>query len=406
MGIRNPLTVTRRPGERHFIVESGGNTRLLAIRELWAETGEARFEKICVLFRPWRSESHVLTAHMVENEQRGEMTFWDRATCVMAIKSHLEAEKGAARSLRQLEAALAALDLATNPTSLSHYVFVTERLRTLAESFPELSAQDVKTIQPRLNALKRYAQSRAGIEEAELYGSIWDPAIRQAAERCRRDEGFSAVQLCEACEVALARRFDQPVAELRLDVDASAGRNQGAAIDASKEQVRPTVQPSATAPDVGSVQPNSPAVNAVDSRCLEAGPDALQSDLQPLPPASSRCRKRATIAELVQHLAQRAGILEFLLFDPEAPLGFRSLEQFAVAQDSRFSTVHVRWLPSYLACAQVAWRSAGNDSESGRASALSTPCDLDASTSDPTACGSAVSAFLMEHSHEKRTWFG
>ena len=29
-GLRSPLTVTRRPGESHFIVEAGGNTRLLA----------------------------------------------------------------------------------------------------------------------------------------------------------------------------------------------------------------------------------------------------------------------------------------------------------------------------------------------------------------------------------------
>jgi hypothetical protein len=28
-GLRNPFTVTRRPGESHFVVEAGGNTRLL-----------------------------------------------------------------------------------------------------------------------------------------------------------------------------------------------------------------------------------------------------------------------------------------------------------------------------------------------------------------------------------------
>ena len=53
-----------------FVVEAGGNTRLLAIRQLWAETREPRFHKLGVLFRPWRSESHVLTAHLIENEQR------------------------------------------------------------------------------------------------------------------------------------------------------------------------------------------------------------------------------------------------------------------------------------------------------------------------------------------------
>ena len=88
-GLRSPLTVTRRPGESHFIVEAGGNTRLLALRQLWAETRDPRFRKLVVLFRPWRSESHVLTAHLIENEQRGEMTFWDKACGIVALKSRL-----------------------------------------------------------------------------------------------------------------------------------------------------------------------------------------------------------------------------------------------------------------------------------------------------------------------------
>jgi hypothetical protein len=46
-GLRTPLTVTRRPGESHFIVEAGGNTRLLALQQLWAETGESRFQNGC-----------------------------------------------------------------------------------------------------------------------------------------------------------------------------------------------------------------------------------------------------------------------------------------------------------------------------------------------------------------------
>ena len=33
-GLRSPLTVTRRPGESHFIVEAGGNTRLIALQQL------------------------------------------------------------------------------------------------------------------------------------------------------------------------------------------------------------------------------------------------------------------------------------------------------------------------------------------------------------------------------------
>lgn len=78
-GIRTPLTVTRRPGSAHYITEAGGNTRLLAAQELWAETRDPRFEKITVVFRPWRSESHVLSAHLIENDLRGDMGFWEKA---------------------------------------------------------------------------------------------------------------------------------------------------------------------------------------------------------------------------------------------------------------------------------------------------------------------------------------
>jgi ParB family protein of integrating conjugative element (PFGI_1 class) len=120
-GLRNPFTVTRRPGESHFVVEAGGNTRLLAIRQLWAETREPRFRKLGVLFRPWRSESHVLTAHLIENEQRGDMNFWDKASGVVDLKARIETEKTTTLSLRQLEEEMKALGLSINTATLAHY---------------------------------------------------------------------------------------------------------------------------------------------------------------------------------------------------------------------------------------------------------------------------------------------
>ena len=113
-GLRSPLTVTRRPGETHFIVEAGGNTRLVALQQLWAETRDVRYHNLVVLFRPWRSESHALTAHLIENEQRGDMTFWDKAAGMVALKGRLEDELGHALSLRPLEDALHGLGLSVN----------------------------------------------------------------------------------------------------------------------------------------------------------------------------------------------------------------------------------------------------------------------------------------------------
>jgi ParB family protein of integrating conjugative element (PFGI_1 class) len=182
-GLRNPFTVTRRPGESHFVVEAGGNTRLLAIRQLWAETREARFQKLGVLFRPWRSESHVLTAHLIENEQRGDMNFWDKASGVVDLKARIETEKQTTLSLRQLEEEMKALGLSINTATLAHYLFATERLGTLGEVVIDLSGLDVKTLQPRLNSMKRYAQTRTSLAEDELYAMVFEPVFRHSGRR-------------------------------------------------------------------------------------------------------------------------------------------------------------------------------------------------------------------------------
>ena len=223
-GLKSPLTVTRRPGESHFIVEAGGNTRLLALRQLWAETRDPRFRKLVVLFRPWRSESHVLTAHLIENEQRGEMTFWDKASGVVALKSRLEAEQGRTLTLRPLEDALHAMGLSVNTATLGLHLFATERLRTLGEAVADLSGLDVKTIQPRLNALKRYAQARTSLTEDELYAQVFEPVFQRFAEQYPHTGNFSVAATCEACEVALARHLGEPVDGLREALKPGAGR--------------------------------------------------------------------------------------------------------------------------------------------------------------------------------------
>jgi len=215
-GLRSPLTVTRRPGESHFIVEAGGNTRLLALRQLWAETRDPRFRKLVVLFRPWRSESHVLTAHLIENEQRGEMTFWDKACGIVALKSRLEAEQGRTLTLRPLEDALHTLGLAVNTATLGLHLFATERLRTLGEAVTDLSGLDVKTMQPRLNALKRYAQTRSSVSEDDIYARVFEPIFRRIAQQYPHTGTLSVAATCEACELALAHHLGEPVESLRL----------------------------------------------------------------------------------------------------------------------------------------------------------------------------------------------
>ena len=286
-GIRNPLTVTRRPGEAHFIVEAGGNTRLLAIQQLWAETRDARFRRLMVLFRPWRGESHVLTAHLIENELRGEMTFWDKASGVVALKARLETEQGHALSLRQLDEAMKVLGLSVNTATLSLYLFASERLRTLGEVIAELSGLDVKVMQPRLNVMKRYAQSRASLAEDDLYATVLEPVFRQAAEQYRESRSFSALSVCRACEEALARKLDEPVTAVRA------------------------AQPSA--------RPAS-AVSTADTRNMVSGPRLGEGS--EIRAADEFSVMLARLLEQVKCIAGLAGIEDGLRFDVAAPLGY------------------------------------------------------------------------------------
>lgn len=230
-GIRNPLTVTRRPGDQHFIIEAGGNTRLLAIQQLWAETHDPRFEKLTVLFRPWRSEGHVLVAHLIENEQRGEMTFWDKANGVVALKARFEEEKGRALSLRQLEDELKAVGFSVSTASLAHYLYATARLNVLGDAIPALSHVDVRGIQPRLNLVKRYAQMRGAIDEATLYAVVFEPVFRRHADRYRETGTFNASELCQACEEESARHFGEDLRRFRMILDSLAQSPQLASLE-------------------------------------------------------------------------------------------------------------------------------------------------------------------------------
>jgi ParB family protein of integrating conjugative element (PFGI_1 class) len=222
-GLRTPITVTQRPGEAHYIVEAGGNTRLLALRQLWAETKDLRFRRLQVLYRPWQSERHVLTAHLIENEQRGDMSFWDRATGIVALKERLEAEQGRVLAIRPLEDALHGLGLAVNTATLALYLYATDRLRVLGDAVPDLAGLDVKTLQPRLNALRRHAQAQASIDEDALYAEVFEPVFRAVAG------SFTVAATVEACEVALAGRLGQPVDALRAAIVRRGERSTGTA---------------------------------------------------------------------------------------------------------------------------------------------------------------------------------
>lgn len=350
-GIRNPITVTRRPGEAHFIVESGGNTRMLAVQQLWAETGNARFGRLSVLFRPWRSESHVLIAHLIENEQRGDMTFWDKANGIAALKTQLEAEQGRELTVRQLEADLKQFGIAVSHTTLNYYRFATERLRVLGEVVTDLSGGDVTKIQPQLNLIKHYAQAHVSVDEPVLYEQVLEPVFRRHAAAYARTRDFRPDVLCRDCEEALAQHLNQPVALCRRGIaalarpatatvsslqDADDRQNHGATDETpDRDQREPADRPAvkgvykdSASPEDAAVNPlysesaacASPVVGTLASESAESRADISGSVVVPSIAGHSGADDQQVRAE-VERFARLAGI-DACLSPEKAPLGY------------------------------------------------------------------------------------
>jgi ParB family protein of integrating conjugative element (PFGI_1 class) len=129
--------ITRRPKERHYIIRSGGNTRLAILRELWAETKDERFFRIPCLFRPWtaRGEIVALTGHLAENELHGGLTFIERALGVEKARELYEQESGQPLSQSELARRLTADGY---PITQPHISRMQDAVRYLLPAIPSI----------------------------------------------------------------------------------------------------------------------------------------------------------------------------------------------------------------------------------------------------------------------------
>ena len=159
-GLDAPPAITRRPGESHYIIRSGGNTRLAILRELWAETKDERFFRIACLFRPWstRGEIVALTGHLAENELHGELTFIERALGVEKARELYEQESG--ESLTQSELAQR-LTADGYPITQPHISRMQDAVRHLLPAIPSILYAGLGKPQ-----IERLATLRKGAERA------------------------------------------------------------------------------------------------------------------------------------------------------------------------------------------------------------------------------------------------
>lgn len=98
-GLDNPPVLTRRPGDENYMLASGGNTRLAILNELWQETQDERYHRVCWPFRPWpetlspqQGEVQCLIGHLAESDLHNGLMFIERAEGVLHLRDlYLEA---------------------------------------------------------------------------------------------------------------------------------------------------------------------------------------------------------------------------------------------------------------------------------------------------------------------------
>ncbi len=215
-GLNNPLTLTRRPGDTLYMVESGGNTRLEILNELWQETGDERFYRVHCLFRPWVSEAHVLAAHLIENDKRGDLIFIDKALAVRELRRIIEAELGRALSLRELAEALHARGYGINPGLLSRMDYAVD---VLLPRIPEalragLGRPQIERIRRLESACRRYWHEERA-EEATRFDALFADTL---AKHDAPDWSLEAMRA--ELEAGLADALGISLKRVRLEVDA------------------------------------------------------------------------------------------------------------------------------------------------------------------------------------------
>jgi len=163
-----PLQVTKRPGDSFYTLAKGGKTRLLALQEL-AERNPAKWEQHDFLEVAYVSEAELLTAHLVENLQRSDMTFWDTAQGIVSMREALAQEAGRALSQRDFAQALKSRGLEIAQTTLIDYIFALAHYEKLGEMKQQLARNDMRNVlRPGHSALAAVWSMHSGRTEEEF----------------------------------------------------------------------------------------------------------------------------------------------------------------------------------------------------------------------------------------------
>lgn len=326
-GLDSVPVITRRTGESHYIIYSGGNTRLSILRELYAETGEERFFRLTCRYRPWteRGELEALTGHLAENELRGGLTFIERAKAIQRAQALYEQEAG--RTLSQSELARR-LNADGYPVRQSHISRMQEALRYLLPAIPTvlyagLGRHQVERLAILRRACERTWQGLANHRERHTFAELFQHVLAQFDSA---GEHFCPRRVQDELIAQMAAALGMHYEALALDIDQQETRQRALSQTPPLTSHAPGQTPNETDPGT---TPRLMAIQQLIARHTGeplAQPGNKSHMAQPsrgrdkssghtTPPESVRTQPehlRNQIAHLAQQLARDAGVEPFV----------------------------------------------------------------------------------------------
>ncbi|WP_024528958.1 ParB family protein [Serratia fonticola] len=221
-GLDAPPAITRRPGEKSYIIRNGGNTRLAILRELWSETRDERFFRIHCLFRPWheRGEIIALTGHLAESDLHGRLTFIERALGIEKARELYELESNQNVSQSELARRLTADGY---PISQPHISRMQDAVRYLLPAIPSVlfaglgRPQVEKLVTLRNAALRTWEAQAASKQLKDDFSLLFQDALALFDD----PEKFTVQRLQDELVGQMADLLKADYDELMLQIDDS-----------------------------------------------------------------------------------------------------------------------------------------------------------------------------------------
>ena len=227
-GLDHKPNISQRPGEPYYIIADGGNTRIQALKELFAETQDQRFWSIECLYKPWKGESadsveaelDLLIGHLIENDTRADLTFIEKALGIQQAKEYYEKKLGKTLSSRELSTEL------DKDGYIIHHSNVSKMERCINFLYPYIPdvlfnglghAPIDKLLAIRNNALAIWQNYQFEIEVT--FDEIWGHSLT----RCNDDQPFHVKTfqdyLIDEMSSMLGDRVSYEVLYLEIDLD-------------------------------------------------------------------------------------------------------------------------------------------------------------------------------------------